>query len=259
MARVPRACGVRARAHARGVPPPLPWRCVSRGAWGAPARPAPPCAARAAAVSRPPPVPGFAAGGWRAGAGRGRAWLWEALPWGVAPGWTERMEVGDGLPRRGSRGSGPQRRALWGGPGSWGGSLRVLRPAGAAGVAGPPSCWWRWDPVHVYPVARLASPLARPSPSPCPPPRTRCLVLASCVPPPRSLRPTSRSVLLLVPTLPRLGRPSARPPLLLSLPPSPCRDRDQASPFVGCPPPPWAAVALGGPGPGRSAVGPTRV
>ena len=170
-----------ARAHARGVLPLLPWRCVSRGAWGAPARPAPPCAARAAAVSRP--LLPFRARRWRVARGRGSgppgfgrrfpgAWLRDG-----PNGW--RLETG-------SRGGGPvglDPRAVrcGAGPGSWGGSLRVLRPAGAAGVAGPPSCWWRWDPVHVYPVAWFASPLARPSPSPCPPPRARSLVLASCV------------------------------------------------------------------------------
>lgn len=180
----PRASGVwcaSARAHARGVLPPLPWRCVSRGAWGAPARPAPPCAAWVAAVSRP--LLPFRARRWRVVRGRGSgppgfgrpfpgAWLRDG-----PNGW--RLETG-------SRGGGPvglDPRAVrcGAGPGSWGGSLRVLRPAGAAGVAGPPSCWWRWDPVHVYPVAWLASPLARPSPSPCPPPRARSLVLASCV------------------------------------------------------------------------------
>ena len=31
------------------------------------------------------------------------------------------------------------------------------------GVAGPLSCWWRWDPVHVYLVARLAPSLVHPS------------------------------------------------------------------------------------------------
>lgn len=193
----------RARARAR-CPPASPVAvCVPRGL-GRPCAPRPPLRRASGGCLPPAPVPGSPlAGGARARVGA--AWLREALPWGVAPGWTERMEVGDGLPRRGSRGSGPQRRALWGGPGSWGGSLRVLRPAGAAGVAGPPSCWWRWDPVHVYPVARLASPLARPSPSPCLPPRARALSGPRFVrvPPPRSLRPTSRSVLPFF--SPRLG------------------------------------------------------
>lgn len=249
-----------ARAHARGVLPLLPWRCVSRGAWGAPARPAPPCAARAAAVSRP--LLPFRARRWRVARGRGSgppgfgrrfpgAWLRDG-----PNGW--RLETG-------SRGGGPvglDPRAVrcGAGPGSWGGSLRVLRPAGAAGVAGPPSCWWRWDPVHVYPVAWFASPLARPSPSPCPPPRARSLVLASCVcplpaasGPPPVLCCFFFSPSVSARTTERASAPSPLPP------PSPCRARDQASPLVGCPPPPWAAMALGGPGPGRSAVGPARV
>lgn len=89
--------------------------------------------------------------------------------------------------------------------------------------------------------------------------RARSLVLASCVCPlPAASGPPPVLCCLFFPpvsawTTERASAPSPLPP------PSPCRARDQASPFVGCPPPPWAATALGGPGPGRSAVGPTRV
>lgn len=192
--------------------------CVPRGL-GRPCAPRPPLRRVSGGCLPPAPVPGSPlAGGVRARVGA--AWLWEALPWGVAPGWTERMEVGDGLPWRGSRGSGPQRRALWGG--AW------LVGRLAKGAEAGWRCGRRGTALVLVAVgsrACLPGGLARvsvgvPFPEPVPSSaRARSLVLASCVcPPPRSLRPTSRSVLLFFPPLSRLGRPSARPPLLLSLP-----------------------------------------
>lgn len=227
---------------------------------GRPCAPRPPLRRAGGGCLPPaPPVPGSPlAGGARARVGA--AWLREALPWGVAPGWTERMEVGDGLPRRGSRGSGPQGRALWGGAWLVGRLAKGAEAGWRRGRRGTALVL-----VAVGSRARLPGGLVRVSvgaPFPEPVPSSARALSGPRfvrVPPPRSLRPTSRSVLLFFSpsvsarTTERASAPSPLPP------PSPCRARDQASPLVGCPPPPWAAMALGGPGPGRSAVGPARV
>ena len=179
------------RRPARGAPAcvrvrvrPLPRGAVSPEGWGAPARPASPC--RASGCLPPAPVPSCRRG-WRAGTGRA------ALAWGLLPlGRDSGMDQTDG--RRFCWA--PAAGVTWGfwvpavvGPGSRGGGPpRVLRPAGVPGVAGPLSCWWRWDPVHVYPVARFASSLARalpPNHSPHALP-----ALARSAPPPRHRRPT---------------------------------------------------------------------
>lgn len=259
-ARAPRACGVRARARMRAVSSRFSRGGVCPEGLGAPLR-APPPLRRAGGGCLPPapPVPGSPlAGGARARVGA--AWLREALPWGVAPGWTERMEVGDGLPRRGSRGSGPQGRALWGGAWLVGRLAKGAEAGWRRGRRGTALVL-----VAVGSRARLPGGLVRVSvgaPFPEPVPSSARALSGPRfvrVPPPRTLRPTSRSVLLFFSpsvsarTTERASAPSPLPP------PSPCRARDQASPLVGCPPPPWAAMALGGPGPGRSAVGPARV
>lgn len=219
-ARAPRACGVRARARMRAVSSRFSRGGVCPEGLGAPLR-APPPLRRVGGGCLPPapPVPGSPlAGGARARVGA--AWLWEALPWGVAPGWTERMEVGDGLPRRGSRGSGPQGRALWGGAWLVGRLAKGAEAGWRRGRRGTALVL-----VAVGSRARLPGGLVRVSvgaPFPEPVPSSARALSGPRfvrVPPPRSLRPTSRSVLLFFfPPPSRLGRPSARPPLLLSLP-----------------------------------------
>ena len=173
---LPRACEC-ACGHSLAV------LCLPRG--GAPPRVPLPRAVRAA-VSRPLPSRVAAGGGVRARVGPLSPG--GCFPWVVTPGWTRRMDGGSAGPlRRGSRGVfGSQ--PWWGLVRGGGGPPRVLRPAGVPGVAGPLSCWWRWDPVHVYPVARFASSLARalpPNHSPHALP-----ALARSAPPPRHRRPT---------------------------------------------------------------------
>lgn len=129
------------------------------------------------------------------------------------------------------------------GPGLRGGLPRVLRPAGVPGVAGPPSCWWRWDPVRVYPVARLAPPLARLS-------RDRGLphalpALARCAPPPRRRRPAPPS-----PAPAGVPRPHGRGRAACAAPNSALWGPKPGSPLLGVFPPP-AAMALGGASPGE--------
>lgn len=98
----------------------------------------------------------------------------------------------------------------------------MLRPAGVLGVAGPLSCWWRWDPAHVYPVARFAPPLAR-----TPPPNRS----PHALPNPR-----------------RLCAPSPSPP---AHPPPPlCARLDQMAEGVSCP-----RSALPGPKPASPLLG----
>lgn len=217
-----------------------PWRrCVPRrGGVGAPPRVPRPFRAARAAVSRPLPSRAAAWRWRRAGTGSGRL-ARGALPRGAAPGWPERTEVGE----TGSRGGGPvglrpPALCVGGGPGSWGGSPRVLRPAGVPGVAGPPSCWWRWDPVHVYPVARLASSLAAPFPEPAVSPRARARRLLPCV---RPLPAASGSPSLPRPGFGRLERARVRFPLLFSSllsSPSASGRRSFGLAVVGCSPDP---------------------
>lgn len=122
-----------------------------------------------------------------------------------------------------------------------GGLPRVLRPAGVPGVAGPPSCWWRWDPVRVYPVARLAPSLARPSrdrpfPTRSPGPRPLC---ASSPSPPTRPPPVP-------PACPRPPTARSRARRACRAPNSALRGPKPASPLLGVLPPPLAAVARGG-------------
>lgn len=132
------------------------------------------------------------------------------------------------------------------GPGLRGGLPRVLRPAGVPGVAGPPSCWWRWDPVRVYPVARLAPSLARPSrdrPFPTRSPGPRPLCASSPSPP---TRPPPSPPPARVPRPHGRGRAARAAPLT---PPSVDRNRPRRC-WVSCPPP-WPPWLGGGPSPGE--------
>ena len=107
------------------------------------------------------------------------------------------MEVGDGLPRRGSRGSGPQGRALWGGAWLVGRLAKGAEAGWRRGRRGTALVL-----VAVGSRARLPGGLVRVSvgaPFPEPVPSSARALSGPRfvrVPPPRSLRPTSRSVLL---------------------------------------------------------------
>lgn len=107
------------------------------------------------------------------------------------------MEVGDGLPRRGSRGSGPQGRALWGGAWLVGRLAKGAEAGWRRGRRGTALVL-----VAVGSRARLPGGLVRVSvgaPFPEPVPSSARALSGPRfvrVPPPRTLRPTSRSVLL---------------------------------------------------------------
>lgn len=211
-----RAC-VRVRACACACGRSLAVPCLPRG--GAPPRVPPPRAARAA-VSRPLPSRVATGGGVWARVG-------PLSPGGCFPlGRDSGMDRTDGrrlrwAPAAGvTWGLGPSRGGAWFAEG--GGPPRVLRPAGVLGVAGPLSCWWRWDPAHVYPVARFAPPLAR-----TPPPNRS----PHALPNPR-----------------RLCAPSPSPP---AHPPPPlCARLDQMAEGVSCP-----RSALSGPKPASPLLG----
>lgn len=218
-ARAPRACGVRARARTRAVPPRFSRGGVCPEGLGAPLRAPPPPAPRERRLSPARSRSGLAAGGWRAGAGRGRL-----ASGGASLGRGSGMDRTDGGWRRAPAAGVPWVRTpaacVVGGAwlvgrlakGAEAGWRRGRRGTALVLVAVGSRACLPGGPARVS----VGAPFPEPVPSSA---RARALwsSLRACAPSPQPPAHLPFCAAFFFPPS-RLGRPSARPPLLLSLP-----------------------------------------